>query len=241
MRLEHGKLLLNGDGVGLRRGERRLLLGQVRGGLLGALLGPGAGPHQVRVALVFLLREIKRTLRLRHLLAGLVDTRGLRVQLRIEICDIGLYLLDLGFGLFQLGLIDRIVEFGQHGARGDDLVVRHIQFADSPGNLRTDRDGPRVDKRIVCRFVLASMQPPEQAKDDGGKYAGNDGGNKPGTLAQIDLPRCFAFSLCQRLVRASMARLPGRFLIVGFCGDASFNLRYTATGSLRVHRLFLEA
>ena len=54
------------------------------------------------IALVLLLREGQRGLRLDHLLVGLIDAGLLRGDLRVEIGDVGLRLVDLRFGLIEL-------------------------------------------------------------------------------------------------------------------------------------------
>jgi hypothetical protein len=93
------KLLLSSHSVCLCASKRCLLLRQVRGRLLGSLLGARAGLHKLDIPSVFLLGKCKRRLRFGSLFVGLVDTRMLGIKLGGKIGDVGLQLLDLRLGL----------------------------------------------------------------------------------------------------------------------------------------------
>ena len=113
--------------------------------MLRLLHGYRAFLHEVAVALLLLLREGKVGLRLRRLLVGLIDAGFLRGDLRVDIGDVGL-------GLIDLGLVVTVVDAHQHGAGFDHLVVGHRHVDDGAADLRADRDGAGVDERVVGRF-----------------------------------------------------------------------------------------
>jgi hypothetical protein len=125
--LQDEKLLLSGHSIGLRPSISCLLLRQVRGRLLGSLLGARAGLHKLDIPGVFLLGKCKRRLRSAACL--------LACELRGKIGDVGLQLLDLRLGLSQLRRVDSIIDPGEDGACLDDLIIVDVQFADRAGNL----------------------------------------------------------------------------------------------------------
>ena len=117
---------------------------------------------QPLIALVLLLGEGERGLRLRHLLVGLVDARLLRGDLGFDVGDIGGRLIDLRLGLIELRLVVAVVEPHQHGAGLDRLVVGHRHVDDGGADLRADRHRARIDEGVVGGFVIAGVEPPDR-------------------------------------------------------------------------------
>ena len=99
--LQHGKLLFRGDGVGLCGREAGLGLQEIGVVLLRLLDGDRAALDETSVALVLLLREGEYGLRLDYLLVGFIDAGLLGRDLRVDIGDVGLRLVDLRFGLIE--------------------------------------------------------------------------------------------------------------------------------------------
>jgi hypothetical protein len=181
--LQEEKLLLRSHCVCLCAGKSCLLLRQVRGRLLGSLLGARAGLHKLDIPGVFLLGKCKGRLRFGSLFIGLVNTRMLGIKLRGKIGDVGLQLLDLRLGLGQLRRVDGIIDPGEDGACLDDLIIVDVQFADRAGNLWADRNSMRVDKGVVRGLELARMQPPENAGGDNHENGENGDCHKPRSMA----------------------------------------------------------
>ena len=70
--------------------------------------------------------------------------------------------LDLGQTCLRIGGID----FGQNLSAMHQLVVGHIDGNDLSGNLRRDMDDMGVNEGIVRVFILAGIQPPDDAGHD---------------------------------------------------------------------------
>ena len=87
LRLQYGKLHAGRTFVALSGGEAGLDLKEIRGVLLRLLDRDRAGLDQPLVAVVFLLCESERRLRLRGLLLGLLDACLLRRDLRFDAGD----------------------------------------------------------------------------------------------------------------------------------------------------------
>ncbi len=147
--LEHANLFFGGDGIGLRRRQRRLGLQQVGVVLLRLLDGAAALLSEPLVALGFLLGKGQRGLRLRDLLVGLIDLGLLGHDLRLEIVDVGLRLIALRD-------VIAVVEADQLGAGLDQLVIRHRHVDDCGGDLGADLHRAGVDEGVVGRFVIAA-------------------------------------------------------------------------------------
>jgi hypothetical protein len=89
-------------------------------------------------------------------------------DLRIQIGDIGLRLIDLCVALVGLHLEVAGVEPHQHGAGLDELIVRHRHVDDLGIELRADGDGAGVDEGVVGRYIFAGVDPPHGHADDDG-------------------------------------------------------------------------
>ncbi len=89
--------------------------------------------------------------------------------------NVGLRLLQLRRGLVLRGFVIAVVDPGQNVAGVDQLVVSNRHFDDRAHDQRADRHGPTVDKGVVCRLEVARLQPPENARNDGGDDCDRDG------------------------------------------------------------------
>ena len=96
-----------------------------------------------------LFAECQRTLRLAHLLLRLVDASLLRVDLRVDVADLGLRLLDLRDRLIEGGAIVTIINWHQRCAGGDQLIVGHRNIDDGAIDLGADGNGASIDERVI--------------------------------------------------------------------------------------------
>ncbi len=175
LRLEHGNLFLGGDGVGLRSGVGRLGLHEVRGVLLRLFDGDGIRLDEPLIALVFLLREDQRGLRLRGLFFGLIDLGLLGGDLRDEIVGAGLFLI------VRRDIV-AIVETDELGAGFDQLVVGDGNLDNRGGDLRADLDRAGIDKGVVGRLIVSGMEPPEEQEKQQDDAADGGNGHQTATL-----------------------------------------------------------
>ena len=188
-------------------------LQQIRSVLLRLLDGGGALLGEPLIAIVFLLREGQRGLRLRGLLVGLVDLGLLRDDLGLEIGDAGLLLIARGD-------VVAIVEADQFGAGLDQLIVGHRHVDDGRGDLGADLHRAGVDKGVVGRtrnFWRAATTTESQQQHDGG--ADGDGGRQTrDAYAQGVAPRRFVCVVAaagfDRSAGFGSARESGRALVV---------------------------
>ena len=166
LRLQHRDLLLRGDEVRLGAGDRRLRLDQIRRGLLGRLLGAGTALDEVLGAAVLLLSESERRLGLHHLLRRLVDARLLRFDLGVEIGDRRVRLSNLGLGLGDRRLVIAGIDLHQKAAGLNQLVVGDRHPGDRADDLGAHTDIAGVDERVVRRFIIARLEPPDDTADE---------------------------------------------------------------------------
>ena len=142
-----------------------------------------------RVALLLLLREGERRLRLRRLFVGLIDARLLGSDLCVDIGHVGLGLIDLRGCLIDLRPKVAIVEPHQDGAGFDQLIVRHRHIDDGGADLRADRDRAGIDEGVVGRFIAAGIEPIGHRPDDGRDDQRRDDKNLPPPPAHAVEPR----------------------------------------------------
>jgi hypothetical protein len=100
------------------------------------------------------------------LLFGLIDPRLLGLDLRVDIRDAALRLVDLGVRLVEGRPVVALVDAREHGTRLDQLIVDDRHVNDRAVDLGTDRDGARIDECIVGRLVLARIKPPGDPAHD---------------------------------------------------------------------------
>jgi hypothetical protein len=188
LRLQHGDLLLCRHQIGLCGIKSGLVLAQVGGGLLRLLLRAGAALEQRLGARILLLRESERGLRFAHLLLCLIDAGLLGVELRIEIGNCGVRLVDLGVRLGERGAKVTIVDARERRAGFHGLVVVDRDLRDRAVDLRADRDRAGIDERVVCRLVVSRIELPDQrARRASEQHYGGDGGGQ-GVLADPGQP-----------------------------------------------------
>ena len=159
---------MGGDRVSLRRRVIGLRLQQIGHVLLGLLDAAGAFLDERRVALLLLLREGERRLRLRRLFLGLIDAGLLGSDLCVDVGHVGRGLIDLCRGLIDLCAKVAVVEPHQHGARLDQLIVRHRHIDDGGADLCADRNGAGIDEGVVGRFITAGIEPIGHCRHDTG-------------------------------------------------------------------------
>ena len=143
--------------VVLRLHVVRLRLGQLRSGDVGLLLRGGhAGSGVVHIGRRsgYLARGVDGG-------DGNVDSEGL--------CG-GFGILDVGARLIDRDLIIAGVDFGQHGAGGDVLIVIHVHVLDVAGNARAERHQVAVHFGVVRGFVARKIAP---GKEDGDQQREN--------------------------------------------------------------------
>ena len=146
LRREDRKLLFGGARVGLRGRVVGLRLQAIGSVLLRLFDGAGAFLDQRRVAMLLLLREGERRLRLRRLFFGLIDAGLLGGDLCVDIGHVGLGLIDLRGRLIDLRPKIAVIEPHQDGAGVDELIVRHRHIDDGGADLRADRNRAGIDE-----------------------------------------------------------------------------------------------
>ncbi len=184
--------------------------------MLRLLDGDRAALQEPLVALVFLLRKGERGLRLHHLLVGLIDPCLLCADLRVDIGDISLRLVDLRFALIDLHLVVAFVERHQHGPGLDELVVRHRHVDHLCIDLRTDGDRAGVDEGVIGRYVSAGVNPPDHDSDKQQNANRNNRQHQRAMLAQTGEPRRIA----RRVARCGFRFLARRSFLATFVVDA---------------------
>ena len=157
--------------------------------MLRLLDGAGAVFDQRRIALLLLLREGERRLRLRRLLFGLIDAGLLGGDLRIDIGHVGFGLIDLRDRLIDLCAVVAIIEPDQDRAGFDQLIVRHRHIDNGGAHLRADRYRAGVDKGVVGRFIAAGVEPIHHRRNNRGDDQGRDRENPPPSLPHPVEPR----------------------------------------------------
>ncbi len=146
--------------------------------MLGALRRSCALAQQVLGAVVLLLRELERGLRLVDLLLRLIDARLLGFNLGAKIFDIGVRLVNLPLGLRERRPIVAVVELRQNGAGRNELIVGDGNVHNRPADLRADLHGVGVDESIISGFEPAGIQPPDNPKDDKAGQQGQEACNQ---------------------------------------------------------------
>src|SRR5207249_12064963 len=85
---------------------------------------------------------------------------------RTRVCNAGLRLVDLGCSQINRCPVIAIVDVQQHAARIHELVVGDRNVDDRAVDLRADRDGTRIDERVISGLVLPDVEPLDHASRD---------------------------------------------------------------------------